>query len=139
MCGQNTDIFAQNMPERVVSIVVYLLAALFFAYVIAVVTDQLSAYTNHAPSSRLALATSPTTRPSPAHHPPGLTRGSYVNDPTHKAMDDLNTFIRFHRVDKHLEARLKSYYTQLLSTKSMVNEKNIIDDLTPSLKDEVIA
>ena len=43
----------------------YVATALFFAYIIAVVTDQLS---------------------------------SYVNDPTHKAMDDLTTFCRFHKV-----------------------------------------
>lgn len=41
LCGQNTNIQSENMVERQLSIVVYLLSALFFAYIIAVVTDQL--------------------------------------------------------------------------------------------------
>lgn len=44
VCGQNTNITPESMTDRAVSIVVYLLATLFFAYVIAVVTDQLAAY-----------------------------------------------------------------------------------------------
>ena len=41
-----SDVQPVNMPERALSILVYLLAALFFAYLIAVVTDQLSGYVN---------------------------------------------------------------------------------------------
>jgi hypothetical protein len=65
VCGQNTNITAENMPERVLSLFVYVGATLFFAYIIAVVTDQLSAY---------------------------------VNDPTNKAMDELDIFCRFYTI-----------------------------------------
>ena len=105
VCGQNSNVNAENMSERTLAIVVYLLAALFFAYIIAVVTDQLSAY---------------------------------VNDPTNKAMDELTTFIKFHKVPKDIEGRLKTYYASFLSTRSMTDEAKILGNLTPSLRDEVM-
>ena len=33
---------------------------------------------------------------------------AYVNDPANKAMDDLNTFIRFHKVPKSIEQKQSS-------------------------------
>ena len=53
VCGQNTNITPESMMDRVVSIWVYLFATLFFAYIIAVVTDQLGAYVNDPRSHKV--------------------------------------------------------------------------------------
>lgn len=109
VCGQNTNITPESMVDRIESIVVYLFATLFFAYIIAVVTDQLQAY---------------------------------VNDPRGKAIDDLTLFTRFHDIDaqgeESLGKRLTQYFTTYYASRSMVDEEEILSNLTPSLRDEVM-
>lgn len=109
VCGQNTNITPESMTDRALSIAVYLLATLFFAYIIAVVTNQLN---------------------------------SVVNDPRALALDNLSVFVRFHGIPhtgpSSLGERLKSYYDKFYASRSMVEEEEIIGNLTPSLRDEVM-
>ena len=44
----------------------------------------------------------------------------FVASPKNKAKDELSTFIRFHRVPKDLDRRLRSYYDTLLATRSLL-------------------
>lgn len=109
VCGQNTNVTPESMLDRVVSILVYLFATLFFAYIIAVVTNQLN---------------------------------SYVNDPRARALENLKTFTRFYGIPQagsgSLGERMKTYYQKYYASRSMVPEGEIINNLTPSLRDEVM-
>jgi CRP-like cAMP-binding protein len=113
VCGQGAPIDPENQAERCFTIVVYVVGTLFFAYIIAMVTEELQ---------------------------------SYVNVPTNKAMDELNTFCRFHNISHanapglesaSLEARLKTYDANYLATISHTDEEHIMQKLTPSLRNEV--
>ena len=46
VCGQGAPIDPENMPERGFTIVVYVAGTIFFAYIIAMVTEELNAYVN---------------------------------------------------------------------------------------------
>lgn len=81
----------------------------FLAYIIAVVTDQLR---------------------------------EYVADPFNTAMDNVMKFTRFHAIPREgndsLGERIKEFYTSFYASRSMVDDKEIVGKLTPSLRHEVM-
>jgi len=108
VCGQNTNITAESMPDRILSIVVYLLATLFFAYIIAVVTDQLQEYINDPRNKAMG------------------------------ELQLFCRFHGVTEAPNNLELRLRSYFANYYQNRSMIDDAGMIAKLTPSLKDEVM-
>ena len=109
VCGQNTNITPESMMDRVVSIWVYLFATLFFAYIIAVVTDQLGAYVNDPRSNKVDALVA-------------FIRFHKIDS---EGRDSLGE-------------KLKAYVTNFYASRSMIDEDELIATLTPSLRDAVM-
>ena len=108
VCGQNTNVTPESMSDRIVSIFVYLLATLFFAYILAVVDDQLDEVVNDPRARKLG------------------------------ELQTFCRFHKFGEAPNGLEKRLRHYYTNYYQSRSMVDEDDLIHKLTPSLRDEVM-
>lgn len=66
-----------------------------------------------------------------------VTSGDQKSAVYHEKMDSLASWMRHHKFDNKLRRRTRNFYRRYYAERSAIDEKSILENLAPSLQDEV--